>query len=170
MLGREIIDCGIEDTVGAVPALGLLDATTRFDLYEKKTVQVEKTITGGGPILETIRGQKVKGYEIHMGLTSPREESAFQDDGAVSSSGIVIGTYLHGLFDNENFRAAFLDFLRRRKGERNETNDFCPGIEAESGLEAAREVALESDGFADLARATADHLDIKKIYRMLDLD
>jgi adenosylcobyric acid synthase len=170
MLGREIIDSGIEDTVGSVPALGLLDATTRFDLYEKKTVQVEKMVTGGGPILEPIRGQKVKGYEIHMGLTSPREESAFQDDGAVSSSGIVIGTYLHGLFDNENFRAAFLDFLRRRKGERYETIGLCPGIEAESKPGTAKEAALESDGFAELARATAAHLDIKKIYRMLDLD
>lgn len=170
MLGREIIDCGIEDTVGAMPALGLLDATTRFDLYEKKTVQVEKTVTGGGPILEPIRGQKVRGYEIHMGLTSPSEEGAFEDDGAVSSSGIVIGTYLHGLFDNENFRAAFLDFLRRGKRAVSEINEPCRRGEDECERGAGEGSALESDGFAQLARATADHLDLKKIYQMLDLD
>ncbi|MRR39505.1 cobyric acid synthase, partial [bacterium] len=170
MLGREIIDCGIEDTVGSVPALGLLDAITRFDLYEKKTVQVEKTVTGGGPILEPIRGQKVKGYEIHMGVTSPSEESAFQDDGAVSSNGIVMGTYLHGLFDNQNFRAAFIDFLRRRKRDRNGTNEPCGLAETESDPRAPVGDALESDGFAELARATAAHLDMKKIYSMLDLD
>ena len=170
MLGREIIDCGIEDTVGAMPALGLLDATTRFDLYEKKTVQVEKTVTGGGPILEPIRGQKVRGYEIHMGLTSPSEEGAFEDDGAVSSSGIVIGTYLHGLFDNENFRAAFLDFLRRGKRAGSEINEPCRRGEDECERGAGEGSALESDGFAQLARATADHLDLKKIYQMLDLD
>ena len=170
MLGREIIDCGIEDTVGSVPALGLLDAITRFDLYEKKTVQVEKTVTGGGPILEPIRGQKVKGYEIHMGVTSPSEESAFQDDGAVSRNGIVMGTYLHGLFDNQNFRAAFLDFLRRRKRERNGTNEPCGLAETEFDPRAPEADALQSDGFAELARATAAHLDMKKIYSMLDLD
>lgn len=165
MLGREIIDCGIEDTVGTIPGLCLLDATTRFDLYEKKTVQVEKTVTGGGPILESIRGQKVKGYEIHMGVTSPREESAFGDDGAVSESGIVIGTYLHGLFDNHNFRTAFLDFLRSRKRDQSGESIFS-GTEA--GISEAKEA--ESDGFADLARATAAHLDMKRIWQMLDLD
>ena len=41
MLGREIVDTGIEDTVGTIPGLGLLDAVTRFDLYEKRTVQVK---------------------------------------------------------------------------------------------------------------------------------
>ncbi len=167
MLGKEIIDCGIEDTVGAVPGLGLLDATTRFDLYEKKTVQVEKTVTGGGPILEPIRGQKVRGYEIHMGVTSPKEDSAFGDDGAVSESGIVIGTYLHGLFDNHNFRTAFLDFLRsRKKNQSGESESVLSEVEAMRS--EAR--AAESDGFANLARATESHLDIKKIWQMLDLD
>lgn len=169
MLGREIIDCGIEETVGAVPALGLLDATTRFDLYEKKTVQVEKTVTGGGPILEPIRGQKVRGYEIHMGLTSPAEKPAFDDDGAVSGSGMVIGTYLHGLFDNQNFRAAFLHFLRRQRAG-NEINETSERQEDECQSRASEENPLASDGFAQLAEATAAHLDIKRIYQMLDLD
>ncbi|MGV8175947.1 MAG: cobyric acid synthase [Methanothrix sp.] len=167
MLGKEIIDCGIEDTVGAVPGLGLLDATTRFDLYEKRTVQVEKTVTGGGPILEPIRGQKVRGYEIHMGVTTPTEDSAFGDDGAVSESGIVIGTYLHGLFDNHNFRTAFLDFLRsRKKNQSGESESVLSEVEATRS--EAR--AAESDGFANLARATESHLDMKKIWQMLDLD
>jgi len=115
MLGKEIVDCGIEDTNGTVPGLGLLDAVTRFDLYEKKTVQVRKRITGGGPILDKIRGQEVTGYEIHMGVTCSQSEAAFEDDGAVAKNGLVIGTYLHGIFENENFRNAFLDYLCRRK-------------------------------------------------------
>ena len=115
MLGREIVDTGIEDTFGTIPCLGLLDSVTRFDLYEKRTVQVKKMVTGGGPILENIRGQEVTGYEIHMGMTSSREEVAFGDDGAVAKNGLVIGTYLHGIFENENFRNAFLDYLYSRK-------------------------------------------------------
>lgn len=161
MLGREIIDCGIEDTEGTVSGLCLLDAVTRFDLYEKRTLQVKKPVTGDGPILKPIRGQIVTGYEIHMGVTSPKGQAAFGDDGAVSESGIVIGTYLHGLFENENFRNAFLDFLKSRKK---------PGLgqgrsKAETGTRAAK-----GDGFAELAAAVEANLDMEKIWRMLDLD
>jgi adenosylcobyric acid synthase len=161
MLGREIIDCGIEDTVGTVPGLGLLDAVTRFDLYEKRTVQVKKTVTGGGPILEPIRGQIVTGYEIHMGVTRSVGEAAFGDDGAVSESGMVIGTYLHGLFENENFCNAFLDFLRRRK---NPGQDQKLPPKTEMGTKAAK-----GDGFAELATAVEANLDMTKIWRMLAL-
>jgi len=157
MLGREIIDCGIEDTVGTVSGLGLLDAVTRFDLYEKRTVQVKKSVTGGGPILELIRGQIVTGYEIHMGVTSSKGQAAFGDDGAVSESGIVIGTYLHGLFENENFCNAFLDFLRRRKNPAIEKSCVSPK-------------AAKGEGFAELAAAVESNLDMEKIWRMIDLD
>jgi adenosylcobyric acid synthase len=155
ILGREIIDCGIEDTVGTVPCLGLLNAVTRFDLYEKRTVQVKKRVTGGGPILEKIRGQEVTGYEIHMGVTSFGGEVAFGDDGAVAENGIVIGTYLHGIFENENFRDAFLDYLYERK------NLGRP--------DKGRNAAQRGNGFQELAQAVEAHLDMEKIWRMLGL-
>lgn len=163
MLGREIIDCGIEETVGTVPGLGLLDAVTRFDLYEKRTVQVKKPVTGGGPILEPIRGQIVTGYEIHMGMTCPDGQKAFGDDGAVSESGIVIGTYLHGIFENENFRNTFLEFLHQRKNP-GQGHSPGPSTKAEMGTRKAK-----GDGFAELAAAVEANLDMAKIWRMLDL-
>jgi len=166
MLGREIIDCGVEDTVGTIPGLGLLDAVTRFDLYEKRTVQVKKTVTGSGPILEPIRGQTVTGYEIHMGVTHPKGEAAFGDDGAISESGMVIGTYLHGLFENENFCNAFLEFLHSRKNS-GQSLSLPPKTETEN---RARERAAKGDGFAKLAAAVETNLDMGKIWRMLDLD
>ncbi len=153
MLGKEIVDCGIEDTVGAIAGLGLLDAVTRFDLYEKRTVQVKKKITGGGPVLEKIRGQEVTGYEIHMGVTSPKGESAFEDDGTVAENGLVMGTYLHGLFENENFRNAFLDYLYRRKN-----------------LVWKQSETLQGDGFDELARVVDADLDMKTVLRMLNLE
>jgi len=150
ILGSEIVDCGIEDTEGTVPGLGLIDATTRFDLYEKRTLQVTKRVTGGGPILEKIRGQEVSGYEIHMGMTWQRDEPAFQDDGAVAKSGLVIGTYLHGIFENDNFRNCFLDYLYLRKN-------------------LSRKAPAPGQGFDDLARTVQQHLDMNKIWPMLDL-
>lgn len=151
ILGREIVDSGIENTTGTIPGLGLLDAVTRFDLYEKRTVQVKKTVTGGGPILDKIRGQEVSGYEIHMGVTKPEGEMAFGDDGAVARSGLVIGTYLHGIFENENFKNAFLDYLYS-----------CRNLSRDSG-------ATRGQGFDDLAKAVEANLDIEKIWQMLDL-
>jgi adenosylcobyric acid synthase len=151
ILGTEIIDCGIEDTVGSMSGLGLLDAVTRFDLYEKRTVQVRKLVTGSGPILDQIKGQEVSGYEIHMGVTSPKGEIAFGDDGAVAESGLVIGTYLHGIFENENFRNAFLDYLYRRKN-------------------LSREDVSSGEGYDDLADSMDRHLDIGKIWDMIGID
>ena len=119
-------------------------------------MQVKKHVTGGGPILEKIRGQEVTGYEIHMGVTSSGGEIAFGDDGAVAENGIVIGTYLHGIFDNENFRDAFLDYLYERK------NPCEPG--------SGRSPAPKGSGFQELAQAVEANLDLEKVWRMLGLD
>jgi len=37
-------------------------------------------------------------------------------DGAVSDSGLVWGTYVHGLFDDDSFRHAFIDDARAQCG------------------------------------------------------
>jgi adenosylcobyric acid synthase len=117
ILGKEIIDIGLEGTGGSVSlkGLGLLDASTRFCEYSKQTTQVEKEITGSGKILGELKGERVKGYEIHMGRTESKNH-AFGDDGCVSDSGLIIGTYLHGLFENENIRISFLSYLYKQKG------------------------------------------------------
>jgi adenosylcobyric acid synthase len=151
MLGKEIIDNGIEDKYGTVPGLSLLDAVTRFDLYEKRTVQVRKRVTGNSPILNKIKGQEISGYEIHMGQTIHTCENAFEDDGAVDDKGIVIGTYLHGIFNNENFRNAFLDYLYDMKN-------------------MPRQATSVGYDFEDLAKAVAENVDMNRILKMVNLE
>ena len=66
------------------------------------------------------------GYEIHMGQTDFLEktirpfqiaqEDNFVSDGAVSSDGLVIGTYIHGIFDDDDFRRSLLNRLRVQRG------------------------------------------------------
>jgi adenosylcobyric acid synthase len=165
ILGKEIIDCGVEDTEGSLPGLGLLNATTRFDQYEKRTVQVRKPVTGGGPILDRISGQEVTGYEIHMGVTASVDPAAFGDDGAVANSGLVIGTYLHGIFDNQNLRDAFLDFLYEKK---NSTGIKASGLKAEGKSHRAN--AQKGSGYRELALAVESHLDMEKVWQMLELE
>jgi adenosylcobyric acid synthase len=171
MLGREIVDSGVEDTAGTIPGLGLLDAVTRFDLYEKRTVQVRKLVTGSGPILEKIRGQELSGYEIHMGVTEAGCEKAFEDDGAVAGGGLVIGTYLHGIFENENFRNAFLDYLYGRKNLVLEkgARESVASENSETENVSLKGATREKDAFDDLAGAMYAHLDMVKVLKMLDL-
>ncbi|MBE0524562.1 MAG: cobyric acid synthase [Methanosarcinales archaeon] len=118
MLGKTITDSGIEGgSAAGVDGLGLLDVSTSFGEYKKQTIQTRKKVTGDGPILGRITGQNVSGYEIHMGDTWLHEDKpAFSDDGCIDRSGLIWGTYLHGLFENENVRDAFLDFLYSKRG------------------------------------------------------
>jgi adenosylcobyric acid synthase len=41
---------------------------------------------------------------------------AFDDDGCIDVTGLVWGTYMHGLFENENLRDAFLEYLYTSRG------------------------------------------------------
>ncbi len=115
MLGREITDTGIEGGNGEFSGFGLLDVTTRFDGYHKTTVQVEREAAPVSPILSEMG--RVRGYEIHMGETlADGVCQAFEGEGAVSDDGLVFGTYMHGLFVNENAIDALLSYLYRKKG------------------------------------------------------
>ncbi|MCS7121592.1 MAG: cobyric acid synthase CobQ [Archaeoglobaceae archaeon] len=110
MLGKEIIDHGVEHGFLRVKGLGLLDAFTEFRSYKKITKQVVKKVTGDAVILEEIRGQKVWGYEIHKGITKA-SRPVLEDDGCVSDDGMVWGTYLHGIFWNKNLIEALGNYL-----------------------------------------------------------
>lgn len=118
MLGQQVIDSGIEGgKAETIDGLGLLPVTTVFDRYEKRTCQCTKIVTGTGPMLGGIQGSAVTGYEIHMGQTET-DHPAFGDDGCVSASGTVFGTYLHGIFENQCLADAVLTYTCDRKGIR----------------------------------------------------
>lgn len=111
MLGQSIADPdGIEGPPATVRGLGLLGVHTRMD-PEKRLARTEATY------LPT--GASVSGYEIHLGQTSgPDCERAWlsvegRSVGAASADGRIMGCYLHGLFAEDAFRAAFLARLGR---------------------------------------------------------
>jgi len=110
IMGKELIDYGVEHGKVRVKGLGLLDAVTRFENYRKRTVQVVKRVRGNAVILDRIAGQDVWGYEIHKGVTEA-SRPLFEDEGCVSEDGMCWGTYLHGLFWNTNVVDALGKFL-----------------------------------------------------------
>ncbi|MBI3075559.1 MAG: cobyric acid synthase, partial [Deltaproteobacteria bacterium] len=104
MLGERIDDpTGAESLTPSCTGLGLVPATTVL-AREKLTAQVRFTGWQGEPEGE------FAGYEIHLGETwhpwrplfrvQRRGQAGATADGACSADGRVLGTYLHGLFDN----------------------------------------------------------------------
>jgi adenosylcobyric acid synthase len=154
MLGKEIDDEGIEGGgYGLYPGLGLLPVVTRFARYEKTTRQVQVRANPVGPILSEMG--EVTGYEIHMGETDRgAAPEAFSGDGAVSPDGLVFGTYLHGLFENEGAARALLSYLYRKKG-------LSFGGEGTGTL--PRGMAGKPDPYDQLADLFEAHLDMEKI-------
>ena len=154
MLGKSIMDSGIEGgRVAQFEGLGLLDVATTFDAYEKTTVQVTKAVTGSGAILKSIKGETISGYEIHMGSTESCAP-VFGDDGCTDESGLVIGTYLHGLFENENVRHALLSHLHERKGI-----EYVPQV-----------AASELDAYEELADVVRKNVDMERVCEIIGLD
>jgi adenosylcobyric acid synthase len=109
MLGNSIDDpIGVDGTPGKVPGLGLLNIDTVM-AGEKQVILREATALPGG--------EPVTGYEIHMGRSEgPDCERAWlsvagRREGAASANGQIRGTYLHGVFSSDAFRAAYLDEL-----------------------------------------------------------
>lgn len=108
MLGRSLSDPdGMEGTASAVNGLNLLPIDTR--LTPRKT-------------LRNVRGEAFgagfTGYEMHMGVTDRQPDvkpfATLDDaalDGAISSSGRIFGTYVHGIFQSRHFRDCLLKML-----------------------------------------------------------
>ncbi|WP_367344086.1 cobyric acid synthase [Methanomethylovorans sp.] len=152
MLGKTLHDSGIENGQRAdYEGMGLLDVETTFDDYRKTTTQVKKNVVAEGPIFHHIKGEEVWGYEIHMGKTMT-SRAAFDDDGSIDESGTVIGTYLHGLFENSNIRTALMTYLTEKKGV-----EFHPEV-----------ATTEEEAYKELADIVRSCLDMDKVYEMIE--
>ncbi|QND53533.1 cobyric acid synthase [Phyllobacterium sp. 628] len=124
MLGRIVRDPdGIEGSLTETEGLGLLDIDT--------VMEPEKTVRN----VEAHSLQfdlPLNGYEIHLGRTTgpdcanPVARINGVDDGAISGDGKVFGTYLHGLFAADKFRAALLGTM----GIAADEFDYRAGVDA----------------------------------------
>jgi cobyric acid synthase CobQ len=127
MLGHRVLDPeGVESALTEVEGLGLLPVQTVLR-GAKVTQRVTGTVVTWRGLLSSASEAPLVGYEIHMGDTevlgaiSPalrlrRGSDNEVVDGCIDERGTVLGTYVHGLFDNESVRASVIAFLSRRKG------------------------------------------------------
>jgi adenosylcobyric acid synthase len=119
MLGRKVSDpLGIESPAGEVEGMGLLGVET--EIKAEKVVSLSEA-EAASPLMGF--SGVLRGYEIHMGETTG-DTGLFRvrrlSDGSTvmdgSVKGNVWGTSLHGIFEDDAFRAAVLDAVRKKKG------------------------------------------------------
>lgn len=106
MLGTSVSDPeGIEGPAGDTAGLGLLAVETVMTPDKRLTRTTAR---------HAASGEVMQGYEIHIGQSEgpdrarPFAHVGQAPEGAVSADGRVMGSYLHGLFASDGFRAAFL--------------------------------------------------------------
>ena len=167
MLGKKIIDESFKESkYGSVEGIGILDAKTRFERIDKIVTQSKAMILGNG-IFKDVKGDSVKGYELHEGLTILGESKPMfkiiqgcgnhpssEYDGAVS--GYTAGTYLHGIFHNFKFRRVFTDHLRTQK-------DLDPLGFGEDNFETLKKFSIDR-----LAKIIEDNVDMTLIDGLID--
>ena len=167
MLGTTLQDPQrIESSQQEAEGLGLLPVVTTFaPTKETHRIRGEIYLTKG--LLEGTGRLSIEGYEIHMGHTLGEGTEAplrilersgrpwDSLDGAMNSSGRVMGTYVHGLFHNSALRRALLERLAAWKGV-----TLPP-----QGPERTQD--WEYDRLADLVRHS---LKMDLVYRMAGLE
>ncbi|NOZ53007.1 MAG: cobyric acid synthase [Gammaproteobacteria bacterium] len=147
MLGHCIHDPhGLESEPGSTNGLGLLELETTL-APQKQLRNVHGKLT--------MDNSTVSGYEIHAGITQgtaldrPAMHLGHGPDGAVSNDGLILGTYLHGLF---------------------EAPDACTSLLAWAGLRNVQTLdyhQLRETSINRLADAVTQHLDTTKLQSLL---
>ncbi len=144
MLGKTISDPdGVDGHPGQVEGLGLLDVSTTMAREKQVILRSATALPGHEP---------VSGYEIHMGRTDGPDcarawlQIEGRPEGAASANGRIRGSYLHGIFSSDAFRASYLAEL---------------GVKSETAYEDGVEQVLD-----DLADHLEQHMDLDLLLAM----
>jgi adenosylcobyric acid synthase len=171
MLGREIRDPHhTESDIEFVPGFNLLDFTTVLE-REKVTRQATARFAEAGCLgadADNHADPLFRGYEIHLGETlfgngtqplfrlQRLGDKESHPDGAISTDGRILGTYLHGLFDSAEGLQLLLSHWRKLCGKQESNGAVIdPLVERETRYDA-------------LAEHFRSNLKMDVIYRALD--
>jgi adenosylcobyric acid synthase len=146
MLGRSLSDPdGMEGTQTTVNGLSLLPIDTR--LTPRITLRNVRGKAFGAPFT---------GYEMHMGVSDRQSDvkpfatlNGTAPDGAISSSGRIFGTYVHGIFQSRHFRDRLLKMLG-------------------SGSDAADQSSIIDAALDRIAQQLEEQIDMKKLFKLAE--
>lgn len=165
MLGETLSDPHGVEAGGSMRGMGLLPMDTVFAEKKTRTQVTGKFLDLSGDY-ETLSGVEFTGYEIHMGdsvrkgrakpCTSVRDGVTEEEKTEGTFTENVCGTYVHGIFDKEETALA----LVRAAGEKK-------GVDV-SRMEGVDFASFKEQQYDILAAELRKHLDMKKIYEILD--
>lgn len=169
IMGQKIMDPhGLESNLKEISGLGLLEIETIME-REKTTTQYTNTLKNTTGLLEGAEGIEVTGYEIHQGYSYLEKDFVKEKsqeecinrcifgDGKLKgmAKDNVVGTYIHGIFDNSNFTNFLLNKVRQEKGLDKIDENF-----------SFKE--YKNQEYDKLAQVLRENLDIEKIYEIME--
>ncbi len=150
-----------------IKGLGFFDIDIK--LRQQEPARASGKVLNGlpGPA-DILSGLEIEGYRIYSGDIIMRgKENNFIKicdnsdnalDGFISTTGRVLGTFIHGIFDNSNFTVRFMNFLSNAKHDGSIIINNAKSFDFKKFKEA------EYDRWADIVRG---NLDIKKLYEIM---
>ncbi len=189
MLGEEILDPFHVETGDDEDGEGLEEPNSveglcilplRTILQKEKFTENEMGHINALPVdsvFSTLSGIQVSGYEMHVGLSEIRIGDGCGEGFASLSNGRkdgwvqgnVLGTFLHGIFESDDFRGEFCDILRRRSNKRNEDLAESGGLNRNlTGGKVLSLTGSRDKQFDRLAEILRKSLAIKDIYKIME--
>ena len=165
MMGETLSDPHGVEAGGTIKGMGLLPMDTVFAKKKTRT-RVEGSFGQLTGAFAKLSDTALEGYEIHMGETAlkgdAKPSTSIQDsvtgerkaDGAYLDN--VCGTYVHGVFDKEAVAEAIVQIIGEKKG-----------LDV-SGMTGMDFQAFKETQYDILAAELRKHLDMKKIYEILE--
>ena len=165
MMGETLSDPHGVEAGGTIKGMGLLPMDTVFARKKTRT-RVEGSFSQLTGAFAKLSDTALEGYEIHMGETALKGDAKpstnIQDsvtgerkaDGAYLDN--VCGTYVHGVFDKEAVAEAIVQIIGEKKG-----------LDV-SGMTGMDFQAFKETQYDILAAELRKHLDMKKIYEILE--
>lgn len=161
MLTSKICDPDNMESGGSVQGLGLIKAETVFEKEKVRTV-VQGKFNNIKGYFSFLNGACFAGYEIHMGKTYSENSniSEIKDSfGNIKSDGLaennILGTYIHGIFDEGDVVKRIIDKLKQEKG--------IDTVTEEKDINE-----LKNKEYEKLADMLMNYLNIPKIYEILE--
>lgn len=163
MMGNVIrVPSALEPTQKEVPALGILPMETILE-DKKRTLQCHGKVVTKEMFFAPSLEKEVQGYEIHRGHSIVEGEPLFELEasGERYTDGVIrdnaMGTYLHGLFDNDHLRISFLEWLWSSRGRERTVKS------------TKSQVAQREQSFNQLADLVRNNVDMAKIRSIMGL-
>jgi adenosylcobyric acid synthase len=168
MLGDTLTDPYGVEASGSLAGMELLPMDTVFE-KEKVRTQVTGRVDCPSEQFKLLEGAAIEGYEIHMGTSSSKREGMtsfsrlqysqagkreVKQDGYMMDN--ILGTYVHGIFDSEEFLEGMVKTLLKNKGldyEQVKTVDIK---------------AHKEEQYDRLADTIRQNLDMEFIYKILE--